>query len=246
VGKIKVLLKRYWKLFSVIITGSVIAAILNFASLLNTVKDVISYVVELSKPEPEEWISEKDGNIRGLILAGADTYENAPLTIHYGKFSPLRVKREDLILGRDNICLSDMLHYSTNDCMISFELDDNNHLLVSGKFYDTNQCLMVTVDRGQFILSPECTYTYNKDDYGFEIVDSTFNVVFSIDGIGNNEVIIKGAFISETRYLVFSDYSFSINELERFDPETFDQGRKKIKPIFRYYGTDWFGRRAKD
>lgn len=229
-----------------ILLSTGVLLILNFFGLVGVLNDGFIRLKQLVTPEAEQWVSEIDGKTRGIILSSATIKDKKPLSIKFGRDSDIKISRGDLLLGRDKICLTDFISFSKKDCLIQFESDENNHLLVSGKFYDTQQCLMVTVDRNLFILSPECTFTYNKDKYGFEIVDRDFNVVLSIDSVDDNTIIIEGAFITESNYVIVSNDMLASYLSDEVDLEVFQHNKENVKPLFEYREKDWFGKRIKN
>lgn len=82
------------------------------------------------------------------------------------------------------------------------------------------------------------------DDYGFEVVGKDFEVIFSIDFRPPRTLAIQGAFRFPDCFVVVNDMNMNVyfdSTVETRD--SLKQELKSLKPMFEYFGKDWFRKR---
>lgn len=122
----------------------------------------------------------------------------------------------------------------------------NNKLNFFGEIKDIRNGEMLGYFNGnEFKRIEECSYSWNKDSLGVEIIDKSGLVPFSIDIVKNPETNIhqinfKGYIKQDSTYLIFNDsvrVTSNLNEAIQY--------LEKVKPIFDHYGENSTGIRYK-
>jgi len=210
-----------------------------FTDFFSPLKEKVSKTLN----PPAYWECEQDRNIRGIILPYSQTISaDSIINIQFGLHTPIVGEMDRLrIKDSNNGCF---LPIYKGVCALAYRIDDHARLLLTADIYDSDESLAGKIVENQFVLNKGCQFTWNMDDYGFEVVGRDFEVIFSIDFRPPKTLAIQGAFREPDCFVVVND--MSMNWYFDGDVETADTLKRELrmlKPIFEYLGKDWFGKR---
>jgi len=211
---------------------------------------------------PDYWECDQDKNIRGIIMSnikGSIGTDNE-IEFRFGFNNPIRLP---IMLEKPNqtACLFPSLtDFFKKYCSITYKIVQSR-LMLSADIYDIDGCLAAKISDNQFVLNRNCAYTWNFDDYGFEIIDSNFDVIFSLNFEPPNILSVQGVFYDGEYFVVVPNPTFDGSEtsnhehnklvrsgpiavgVPKEDKATLEKMKKSLKPLFEYLGKDWFGKR---
>lgn len=211
-----------------------------FTDFFSPLKEKIS---ETFNP-PDYWYCEQDRNVRGLVLSNPKVNIDSILYLQVGINGGVGTRmRVDAIKTNTPYCFIDdyTILPGVKSCTATFKIDESKNVLLSADFYDTQGCLAGKIVDNQFVLNQNCQFTWNRDDLGFEVMDSDFNVVLTVDFQPPNKIAIQGVFFNGDMFLVIRDTQW--NGSVKGDIDRLKKYQKELKPIFEYFGKDWFGKR---
>jgi len=217
---------------------------------------------------PENYeVCKQDGNIRGIILNNVGDVKKIKIQCSLSSkgleyagtyienqencFMPIvsMTKRGDKYVNEGKI---------EPNCSPTYRITPDGKLMISAKIWDAQGCLVAQIVENKFVLNKNCEYTWNMDKTGFEVVDGNFEVIFSMDFRPPDLIAVQGIFYDNQmgaqvigcrdRNLCPMGFEISGNHdgialVERGDWEKIRKTKKTIKPLFKYIGKDWFGKR---
>ena len=189
---------------------------------------------------PDYWFCEQDRNIRGLIFPNSILPYGSNLEVHLGQDRNGVFTQSSSNNGELHCFIHPSMLGFKEDCPLKFRIDQFNKLSITADLYDAKGCLAGRIQENTFVLNHNCEFTWNKDDNAFEVIDSNFDVVFSIEFRQPNILIVQGVFYNdELRIFIYDGH---ISPSKKNELNTF---KNKIKPLFQYISKDWFGKRVK-
>lgn len=236
--------KQHWKSKIFSVRTLIISSFIALATIGGFYSDVFKPIKEIVNP-PDFWACEQDKNIRGIILKNIKTDKIKTLDVQIGVHEPGSIFTNNSNYSGEPICFipgADI--FFDNFCTLSYRISENNQLLFSSEIYDIDRCLVGKIIDNEFVLNANCQFTWNRDDLGFEVVDSDFDVVFTLDYQPPNLIAVQGVFYDKDKFLIINDRT--IAPIKSNDSERLFNEKKRLKPLFEYFGRDWFGKRAKD
>lgn len=223
-----------------LLLGSTVSIMLVIFGFYSGVKDAGKDLLQAFTPEPNYWYCEQDNNIRGIIFKNSDFKDYEYINVRVGNYQStssfsLPIERG---LNAPSQCLF-RINNSEENCNITFYISKNNEFIINANIYDSSECLVGKIKENKFVLNKNCQFTWNRDDFGFEIVDSNFNIVISLSYHPPNNIGFAGVFKNKkTEIFVIEDYIYSFP-----DKKVKDSLQEIISPQFEYFGKDWFGKR---
>lgn len=191
---------------------------------------------------PNYWQCDQDQNIRGILLNDVYTKKKNEIFLLLGLRGKqsFRINSPSGHLKKEPSCIlpAGRMNY---ECAIRYRLTKKKKLLVSADLFDVNHCLVGKISDNRFILNQDCGFTWNFDEVGFEVVDSDFNVVFSLHYYPPEAIAIQGVFYSGGELVCINDEG--IRYLTDKEPSEIHKARKTVRPMFEYFDKDWFGKR---
>ena len=225
-----------------------------FTDFFSPIKEWVSGKVNPST----HWECEQDKNIRGIIIPGIKDGigSNNEMEFRFGFDNPMTLYRMMQKPDQSTCFFNHLPDLFKNSCSISYKIVDSR-LLLSADIYDTEGHLAAQIKDNEFILNQDCVYTWNSDDYGFEVVDSNSDVIFSIDFNLPNILTVQGVFYDGEYFVVVPEPVGKANKddldklmhygsavgVPKEQKDTLEKMKKSLKPIFEYFGKDWFGKR---
>jgi len=220
-----------------------------------------SKVSETVNP-PTYWECDQDKNIRGIIMPNVkgSIGSNNEVEIRFGFDNPIAIR---MMLEKPNqtACLfPNLIDFFKEYSSINYKIVESR-LLLSAEIHDIDGCLAAKIVDNQFLLNRNCEYSWNFDDYGFEIIDSNFDVIFSINFEPPNILSVQGIFYAGECFIVIPEPVYNVSDaskdgysrLVRFGPvgvgvpkedkATLEKMKKSLKPLFEYFGKGWEGKR---
>ena len=192
------------------------------------------------------------------IKGGINSFNE--IEFRFGFDNPIRLY---MMLEKPNLtsCLFMSLpDFFQNYCSIKYKIVDSR-LWLSADIYDIDGCLAGKIVDNEFVLNTNCQYTWNCDDYGFEIIDSNFDVIFSLDFELPDKLSVQGIFYDEEYFVIVPEPVYDVSDTSKSefkklvrrgpmavgvpkgDKATLEKMKKSLKPLFEYFGKDWFGKR---
>ncbi|WP_299899408.1 hypothetical protein [uncultured Aquimarina sp.] len=215
--------------------------ILGFSSAIVDVPDAFQIIMNLFSPD-KYIVSNEDGNVRGILLDNAKLNEKGRISLSFGVAdSDVKISTIPANYSDDFQCLFIFKELDYN-CNFRYRINSTDRLLISAKLYDKNGELIGIIEDNQFLLNKDNYFTWNFDLTGFEVIDKDFNVVLTFIYDFSNTLRFQGILRNKDGYVVVRDDGLIFvkkNQVERLNQEI-----RKIKPVFRYTGENWFGNRS--
>lgn len=216
------------------------------ATIAGFYQDLIFPIIRVTSnyiDPPSYWECKQDQNIRGIIFDDIYTKKNNEIYLLLGLKGKQswRIQSASGSSWREEpscILPAGKMGY---ECAVKYRITDQRKLLVSADLFDVNHCLVGKIFDNKFILNQDCTFTWNFDENGFEVVDHDFNVVFSLHYYPPEAIAIQGVFFSGGELLCINDNG--IKHLKNENQIVINEARKTMKPMFEYLGRNWFGKR---
>ncbi|MFP2997443.1 hypothetical protein ABN763_16110 [Spongiivirga sp. MCCC 1A20706] len=211
-----------------------------FIMFINDVPDAVDRIKKIYDP-PNYKKCDQDDNIRGIILSKQKNLKPGLMKISVGISDqsgilapiPFNYNNESLCFfpfqGLDRFC------------SLKYRISRDNRLLVSANIYDTNGCLVGKIDENLFVLNDSCQFTWNSDDFGFEVMDSDFDVVMTILFEPPDLIKVQGVINNLDKFVIIKDGGMSF--IDKDSTEKLFLTKRKLQPVFEYLGEDWFGKR---
>jgi len=211
---------------------------------------------------PDYWECDQDKNIRGIIMPNikGSIGSNNEVVFLFGFDNPIMLP---VMLEKPNqsACLFlSLTDFFKNYCSVKYKIAESR-LLLSAEIFDIDGCLAGKIVDNEFVLNKNCQFTWNSDDYGFEIIDSNFDVIFSINFEPPNKLSFQGIFYDGEYFVVVPEPKYELSDtskdehskllhhgpmavgVPKEDKATLEKMKKSLKPLFEYLGKDWFGKR---
>lgn len=239
------------------------AKFLYFLGILSTILllweayDKAKEVVYPKYDSESYWGCDQDRNPRGIFLNESDLKDSDSLRFIIG---PLQHYQNNLDAGVTwRYSLDTLKELNQNICVVPYEIQPvifpttcsfqvrvdkvTGELLFSADLKnELGESIMIMKDN-QFVLNTDCLFLYNRDDFGFEIVDSKNTVVFSVHYRPPNKIYLRGVFPDGDRVAVLGgDYLSKLDK--NIDADRIDEQAKLILPLFEYTGEDWYTKRS--
>ncbi|MEG3656181.1 hypothetical protein V5097_02145 [Arenibacter palladensis] len=236
--------KTIWWWVKTVFLGTGITLVLVLFGLYSGTKEILNDIIESTEPEPDYWKCEQDGNIRGIILTKNESFDLKEFHLGIGMdsedsfFRYYNVSEKNSQLG---FCFFPFIE-KDKKCNFKFKIINENTLVIDWDIYDLDGCLAGKIRENQFVLNQDCQFTWNRDDYGFEVIDSDFNVLLSIIYRPPNRIDFQGLINGRGLSWFFYDNNMAVSTLENYERK--DSLQANLKPVFEYFGKDWFGKRA--
>jgi len=171
-----------------------------FTDFFSPVKE---WVMDKIDP-PTYWECSQDKNIRGIVMSDVFTRDRRELYLLHGMQGKQSWKVNKLDdIDRGGTCA--VIIGRLDSCLVKYKINKKHKLLLSMDLYDASNCLVCKVVDNEFILNHNCEFTWNSDDWGFEIVDSDFNVVFSVNFYPPDALAVQGMFYTGGQLVVVND-----------------------------------------
>ena len=208
----------------------------------STIKEIINDIEDASRPEPNYWIREQDGNIGGILFDKTKLNPNEYITIKLGRNTGIGAYSN---FKRDNFCTFGMESRLEKICVLKLRIDDEDRILFSMDAFDVDGKLVAKIMDSKFIVNKDNSLTWNRDEKGIEIIDNNGHVVLSLDYIYPSTFSIQG-FLSHPSdpllHHIMSDYGGTKENIENREERL--KYISDIVPRFEYYDKDSFGKRA--
>ncbi|WP_298898530.1 DUF5763 domain-containing protein [uncultured Psychroserpens sp.] len=198
-------------------------------------QDLIKPIINSFKT-PDFIYCEADNKVRGVIKGTPRLKNLKTLPLNLG----IKDQKIKLLLEYDKNgkkkCFNPYNELFKYYCPFSYRIDKDGYFYFNMTVVDYNTNSVGQIKDNEFVLNQDCNFSWNMDNNGFEVVDSNYNVVFSIDFSKKGEASIQGLFYDGARFIIIgSDFiGFAKNLDELFE----DQAR--LTKIFKYVGNDYF------
>ena len=215
----------------------------------NNIETQNNYYIKKEEPKEDKKdyeISERDGNIRGIIIKQNKSDNTTYLTIQFGLFDPqFKFDTNIKYSGSEECFMPKNLGISIagleNFCSVRYKITSSNELLISSEIYNIDGELTGKIIDNQFVLNKNKIYSWNSDETGFEVVDDKFEVIFSIDYIAPKTLAFQGLLYNEGEWRIIGDGDiFAADEKSK---DLIIQKKKTLTPLFHYVGKDWESKR---
>lgn len=218
--------------FHILGTSTIIGIIGLYAGIY---QDLIKPVFQ-SFQEPHFIYCEADNKIRGVVRGKPKLNKTKDLPINLGiKDKQVTLLINNPIKGKLN-CFNPYDELFENYCPFSYTIDEDGYFYFNMIVIDYKSNDIGRIRNNKFVLNQNCNFSWNMDEKGFEVVDSNYNVVFSIDFSIDGEVSIQGLFYDYPKCVIIGRDFIQVAETQ----EEIAYGQKKLTKMFEYYGTDYF------
>lgn len=184
--------------------------------------------------ENEKWI-------RTIVFPNAEARRGEPIYWLLGEDSERSLTLGFGKLGHDNERVCQPFRVDSTLCGLSFLLDSKNRLLVSADIYGENGEQAASLVNNKLLLNHSNQFMFNRDDYGFEIVDNHLNVILSVDLIDYNTIKVRGMLKFDTGFLFCTDREVSWRRFP--EPSEKNYFKTLTSRLFEYHDPDWRGKR---
>ncbi len=117
-----------------------------------------------------------------------------------------------------------------------------NKILITTKVFGQDGKVVAEIIDNEWRVNPNNYLKRNFDDHGFEVVDQYDITLLQVDYRNSQTIYIAGVFYSRGSIMILSQNGMLFNKI----PESTEKLREMtsiIKPIFKYDGKDYLGKR---
>jgi len=124
------------------------------------------------------------------------------------------------------------------NCNLIMKVNEQGRILLDADLYDPSGLAIGVIRDNYLRLNEDCHFMFNYDENAIEIVDNLLNVVFSLEKVDYNRLLLRGIYKRGRSYLFMNggDYMIKVNDANEVDRKKFI-----IPRLFRYTGEEWRG-----
>ncbi|OWW24058.1 hypothetical protein B4Q04_18315 [Zobellia sp. OII3] len=126
-------------------------------------------------------------------------------------------------------------------CNLKIKINTKGQILLDADLYSVSGVAVGIIRDNYLRLNEDCHFMFNYDDNAVEVVDNHLNVVFSLDRIKYNTLLLRGAIKRGDEYVLMNGSDRMLIGNQDF----FDENDFLIPRIFKYTGKKWRGVRVK-
>ncbi len=141
-------------------------------------------------------------------------------------------------IGESNCVFPDTdycVYYQDNqgDCNLSMKVNKQGEILLNANLYDASGIAIGIIRDNYLRLNEDCSFMFNYDENAVEIVDNHLNVIFSLEKVDYNRLLLRGIYKFGSEYLVMNggDMMMKIEEKKNINRKLF-----VIPRLFNYTG----------